>query len=179
MFFLEKHIFREKVSKHLKKNLDCCIQSSAIIHFFCHNTLDDALNFHFVGINHSEGSKVGATILNLKQKIDLIEHQKSRPLVLVLQLEMSFPKFGATQRNIGNALGISICGCRCILESSGSQNRGCTYYQKPQNQRVQKVMSQRSAGLCTRCTRANAFPVIHDLGVILYQINQNVCDFTF
>ena len=62
----EKHIFREKVSKHLKKNLDCCIQSSAIIHFFCHNTLDDALNFHFVGINHSEGSKVGATILNLK-----------------------------------------------------------------------------------------------------------------
>ena len=24
--------------------------------------------------------------------------------------------------------------------------------------RVQKVMSQRAAGLCTRCTRANAFP---------------------
>ena len=26
----------------------------------------------------------------------------------------------------GNALGIWICGCRCILESSGSQNSGCT-----------------------------------------------------
>ena len=26
----------------------------------------------------------------------------------------------------GNALGIWICGCRCILESSGSQNCGCT-----------------------------------------------------
>ena len=25
----------------------------------------------------------------------------------------------------GNALGICICGCRCILESS--QNSGCTY----------------------------------------------------
>ena len=28
----------------------------------------------------------------------------------------------------------------------------------PQNQRVQKVMPQRSAGLFTHCTRANAFP---------------------
>ena len=28
--------------------------------------------------------------------------------------------------NTGNALGIWICGCRCILESSGSQNSGCT-----------------------------------------------------
>ena len=46
----------------------------------------------------------------------------------------------------GNALGIWICGCRCILESSGSQNSGCIQYYKPQNQRVQKVMSQRSAG---------------------------------
>ena len=26
----------------------------------------------------------------------------------------------------GNALGIWICGCRCILEISGSQNSGCT-----------------------------------------------------
>ena len=26
----------------------------------------------------------------------------------------------------GNALGIWICGCRCILESSGSENSGCT-----------------------------------------------------
>ena len=60
-----------------------------------------------------------------------------------------------------NALGIWICGCRCrcILESSRSQNSGCTQYQKPQNQRVQKVISQSSAGLCTRCTRVNAFPV--------------------
>ena len=57
----------------------------------------------------------------------------------------------------GNALGIWICGCRCILESSGSQNSGCTQYQKPQNQPVQKMMSQISAGLCTRCTLANAF----------------------
>ena len=42
----------------------------------------------------------------------------------------------AIQRNIryefrfgeysGNALGIWICGCRCILESSGYQNSGCT-----------------------------------------------------
>ncbi len=31
----------------------------------------------------------------------------------------------------------------------------CTQYLKPQNQRVQKVMSQRSAG---SCTHANAFP---------------------
>ena len=51
----------------------------------------------------------------------------------------------------GNALGIWICGCRCILECFGSQNSGCIQYQKPQNQRVQKVMSQRSAGSCTRC----------------------------
>jgi NAD(P)-dependent dehydrogenase (short-subunit alcohol dehydrogenase family) len=28
--------------------------------------------------------------------------------------------------NAGNALGIWICGCRCILESSGYQNIGCT-----------------------------------------------------
>ena len=26
----------------------------------------------------------------------------------------------------GNALGIWVCGCRCIVESSGSQNSGCT-----------------------------------------------------
>ena len=26
----------------------------------------------------------------------------------------------------GNALGIWICGCKCILASSGSQNSGCT-----------------------------------------------------
>ena len=38
----------------------------------------------------------------------------------------------------------SVCS---IEESSG-----------PQNLRVQKVMSQRSTGLCTRCIRANAFP---------------------
>ena len=54
-------------SKCLKTYLDCCIQSSTIIHFFCHNTLDDALNFHFVGVNHSKSSEVGATILNLKK----------------------------------------------------------------------------------------------------------------
>ena len=47
----------------------------------------------------------------------------------------------------GNASEMWICGCRCILESSGSQN-----------QRVQKVMSQRSAGSCTPCISANAFP---------------------
>ena len=29
----------------------------------------------------------------------------------------------------------------------------------PQNQRVQKVISQRSAGECTCCTRANTFPI--------------------
>ena len=29
------------------------------------------------------------------------------------------------------------------------------------NLRVQKVMSQRSAGSCTRCTRYNAFPDVH------------------
>ena len=29
------------------------------------------------------------------------------------------------------------------------------------NLRVQKVVSQRSAGACTRCTRANAFPAVH------------------
>ena len=67
----EKQIFREKVRAY-KTHLDCCIQCSAIIHFFCHNTLDDALNFHFVCINHSEGSKVGATILNLKKNGRLI-----------------------------------------------------------------------------------------------------------
>ena len=33
-------------------------------------------------------------------------------------------------------------------------------YQKPQNQQVQRVMSQRSVGSCTRCTRADAFPGI-------------------
>ena len=32
-----------------------------------------------------------------------------------------------------------------------------------QNQRVQKVMSQRSAVSCTRCTRSNAFPAIEFL----------------
>ena len=34
-----------------------------------------------------------------------------------------YPKVEAMS---GNALGIWICGCRCILESSGSQNSGCT-----------------------------------------------------
>ena len=57
----------------------------------------------------------------------------------------------------GNALGFWICGCRCILESSWSQYSGRTQYQKSQNQQVQMVISQRSAGLCTRCTPANAF----------------------
>ena len=32
----------------------------------------------------------------------------------------------AILRGSGNALGIWICGCRCILESSGSQNCRCT-----------------------------------------------------
>ena len=59
------------------------------------------------------------------------------------------------------ALGIWICRCRCILESSGSQNSGCTQYiLEASNQRVQMVMSQRSAGSCTCCTRANAFPAL-------------------
>ena len=41
-------------------------------------------------------------------------------------------------------------------------------YYKPQNQQVQKVMSQRSAGSWTRCTRSNAFPdhVRKDIGVV-------------
>ena len=34
-----------------------------------------------------------------------------------------YPKVEAMS---GNALGIWICGCSCILESSGSQNSGCT-----------------------------------------------------
>ena len=34
---------------------------------------------------------------------------------------------------------------------------------KPQNQQVQKVMSQRSEGLWTRCTRSNAFPDFYTL----------------
>ena len=58
----------------------------------------------------------------------------------------------------GNALEFWICGCRCILESSGSQNSRSTQNQKPQNQRVQKMMSQRFAGSCTCCTCSNAFP---------------------
>ena len=86
--------------------------------------------------------------------------------------------YNLTSKLSGNALGIWICGCRCILESSGSQNSGCTQYQKPQNQRVQKVMSQRSAGLCTRCTRVNAFPDFPKVALVLpnFQINNLLLD---
>ena len=36
-------------------------------------------------------------------------------------------------------------------------NKNITF-EKPQNPRVQKAMSQRSTGSCTHCTRANEFP---------------------
>ena len=62
-----------------------------------------------------------------------------------------------------------------IKESSWPQNQWVHIVLKPQNQRVQKVMSQRSAGSCTRCTRANAFPV---LGLILRKMITN-CESIF
>jgi hypothetical protein len=47
-----------------------------------------------------------------------------------------------------------------MREKFGSAGAVCSIKESsgPQNQRVQKVMSQRSAGSCTLCTRANAFP---------------------
>ena len=60
----------------------------------------------------------------------------------------------------GNVLGIWIWGCRCILQSSGYQNQRVHIVLEASNQRVQKVMSQRSACSCTPCTSANAFPDI-------------------
>ena len=95
--------------------------------------------------------------------------QNSLELVKLAILRTTFDQviqhqyyFTSIKQISGNALGLWICGCRCFLESSWSQNSGCTQYQKPQNQRVQGVMSQRSAGSCTRCTRANAFPGYFD-----------------
>jgi hypothetical protein len=46
----------------------------------------------------------------------------------------------------------------------------------PQTMQVQKVMSQRSTGLCTRCTRANEFPVQEGLfdAVILFEMKVTV-----
>ena len=58
-----------------------------------------------------------------------------------------------------------------IQESSG-----------PQNQWVQKVMSQRSAGSCTYCTRANAFPGWYKYGKLklehIFKLTQctSLCD---
>ena len=43
------------------------------------------------------------------------------------------------------------------LKTAGAHS---TKSQKPQNQRVQKVMSQSSAGSWTRCARSNAFPEV-------------------
>ena len=92
------------------------------------------------------------------------------------ELQICYDFFSTKQNKFdessGNALGIQICRCRCrcILESSGSQNSGCTQYQRLQNQRVQKVMSQRSAGLCTRCTRSNAFPALDCKKVGKYEV---------
>ena len=41
-----------------------------------------------------------------------------------------------------------------------------------QNLRVQKVMSQTSAGSCTRCTRSNAFPAMYKSSLI-FSTNNN------
>ena len=46
---------------------------------------------------------------------------------------------------------LSPAGAVCFIKESSV----------PQNQRVQKVMSQRSAGSCTRCTRAN-YSIVKD-----------------
>ena len=56
-----------------------------------------------------------------------------------------------------NALGIWIFGCRYV-------HPGELWVSK---QRVQKVMSQRSVGSCTPCTRANAFPACPYLGLFM------------
>ena len=39
----------------------------------------------------------------------------------------------------------------------------------PQNLRVQKLMSKRSMGLCTRCTRANTFSGLHLTLILLFK----------
>ena len=73
--------------------------------------------------------------LQLEQLIE----KKDRYVLELLFVHQGTPVFPSHQ----HALGIWICGCQQYLD--------------PQNLQVQKVMSQRSTGLCTRCTRANAF----------------------
>ena len=70
----------------------------------------------------------------------------------------------------GHVLGIWICGCSLFYkrELRASKSAGAHSTKKPQNQRVKKVMSQRSAGLCTRYTRAKSFPVCNSV-----QLNLN------
>ena len=46
--------------------------------------------------------------------------------IYINSLNCLHEKFSILQIYSGNALEIWICGCRCILESSGSQNSGCT-----------------------------------------------------
>ena len=80
----------------------------------------------------------------------------------------------------GHALEIWICGCslfcRRDLWASKSVGFNSTYL-KPQNMRVQKLMSQRSMGLCTHCTRANAFLALAKL--ILSHWSKNLWEFGF
>ena len=62
----------------------------------------------------------------------------------------------------------------CIKENSEPQNQWVHIVLKPQNQWVQKVMSKRSAGLCTRCTRPNAFPVNVKILMLIHKSFESV-----
>ena len=67
-------------------------------------------------------------------------------LELQLTDNISFKKYLSYETTPRHALGICICGCSLFYRRE--------LWAWP---RVQKVMSQRSTGSCTCCTRANAF----------------------
>ena len=74
---------------------------------------------------------------------------------------------GVDHKSSGNALGIWICGCRCILESFRSQNQQVHIVLEASNQRVQKVMSHLRV-------RAPAAPVLtHSLYLNWRQMKEN------
>ena len=62
-------------------------------------------------------------ILNNVKEFSTIEFADQNWLELISRCRQLSMDFVITARN---ALGFWICGCRCILESSGSQNSGCT-----------------------------------------------------
>ena len=65
----------------------------------------------------------GSPIMDQMNKSRELDGKKLFRLIAVF---LKYKKLYLLSIYPGNALGIWICGCRCILESSGSQNSGCT-----------------------------------------------------